>query len=215
MSTLKKRYVVAIVALAAATPLALYLQYDVPPGQSLEQLKEKIPTAIGPWVMIAERGPTDDERRILETDAILTRTYAAGAGSPCDLSIVFSKDNRRVAHPPEICYKGSGWSVEENEVIQFPVEGFARPFEANRLLLLQGGQRLHVLYWFKAGPAYSASYLRMQWNIIKAHFTHRGSSSALIRVSATCQSPDEDAQVLRTLRGFAALAIPAVTAAME
>ena len=213
MSTLRTRYTVAIVAMAIVAPLALYFQYSVPPAQSLETLKDKVPAGIGPWSMIGERGPTDEERRILETDAILTRTYSRGLALQCDLSITFAKDNRRVAHPPEICYKGSGWSVEEKKVVDFPVEG--RPFQANKLLLVHGTSRMVVLYWYKAGPEYSASYLRMQWNIIKTFFTRRGSSSALIRVSAMSSGPDDDKNVLATLRDFAALALPAVTSALK
>lgn len=215
MDTLRRRYLLVIVALALASPLALYLQYDVPAAQGLEELKRKVPTQMGDWCMVpgAERGPTEDEKRILETDAVLTRTYTRGSGPQCDLSITFSRDNRRVAHPPEICYKGGGWSVEANELVSFLVEG--RAFYANRLLLFRGGTRLHVLYWFRAGQADSASYLRMQWNIIKLQFTRRGSSSALLRVSAISSSPDEDRAVLAALRDFAAAVIPAVSKAVE
>lgn len=212
MKTFKQRCVIAIILMALAAPAALYFQFDVPPPASADAL-EAIPRTIGPWKVISERGPSEAEVKILETDAILTRTYSRGDPPQCDLSVVFARDNRRVAHPPEICYKGSGWNVEKREVVEFPVD--EQPFHANRLLLIRGNARLLVLYWYKAGPACTENYLKMQWTIIKTHFTRRGSSSALCRVSAMSPAADQDAAVIETLRGFAGLAIPAVNAAID
>ena len=45
---------------------------------------------------------------------------------------------------------------------------------------------------------------------MKTHFTHRGSSSALCRVSAFSAEPSADEAVVATLREFATLAIPEV-----
>ena len=212
MHTYRKRCVVAIVAMAIVGPIALYFQFDVPPPSTSDVLKD-IPVDIGPWAMVDERGPSEDEKRILETDAILTRTYSRGTPPQCDLSVVFARDNRRVAHPPEICYKGSGWMVEKRSVVEFPVDG--APFRANRLLLLRGNARLLVLYWYKAGPTCTENYLTMQWNIVKTHLTRRGSSSALCRVSAISTEPEKDNEVVATLREFAAIAIPAVNKVIQ
>jgi EpsI family protein len=210
--SLTRRYLTVIVAMAVVAPIALFLQFDVPPPSDVKVL-DAIPKAIGPWSMLSERGPTDEEREILETDAILTRTYSRGQSVQCDLSVVFARDNRRVAHPPEICYKGSGWTVERRSIAEFAVDG--KPFRANRLLLLRGDARLLVLYWYKAGAVCTENYLKMQWNIIKTHFARRGSSSALCRVSAMSSAPHEDETVVATLREFAAQAIPAVNAAID
>jgi len=207
MHSYKTRCIVAVAVMAVAGPLALYLQFDVPAASTADVLKD-IPTEFGPWRMVDERGPSEDEKRILETDAILTRTYARGEPPQCDLSVVFPRDNRRVAHPPEICYKGSGWLVEKRDVVEFPVAD--QPFRANRLLLLRGEARLLVLYWYKAGDECMANYLSMQFNIIKTHIVRRGSSSALCRVSAMSPATDRDDEVESTLRAFAGLAIPEV-----
>jgi len=211
--TLKQRYVVAIVAMAIVAPLALYLQFDVPPPSSIGPIQDAIPATLGEWHKVGEdREATEIEKKILETDAILNRSYSRGEPILCDLSVVFAQDNRRVAHPPEICYKGAGWTVESKQVVDVSVDG--SPFPVNQLLLLRGEARQWVFYWYKAGPESSANYLRMQWSIIKSHFRKRGSSSALIRLSTVASSPDDDQAVLAALRQFATVAIPAVTAAV-
>ena len=212
MHKLSQRYLVAFALLTLAAPLVLYFQYDVPPPASIGPIREAIPVSIGPWHMVSDRGPTDQEREILETDAILTRTYSSGAAVQCDLSVVFAQDNRRVAHPPELCYKGAGWTVESKKVILVPLE--EGTFHVNRLFLLRGQARMWVYYWYKAGPDCSANYVRMQWNIVKSHFLRRHSSSALMRGSAVTGSPDQDAATLATLDGFARLAIPVAVAAV-
>ena len=213
MHTLRQRYLVAIVLIGIVAPIVLFFQYDVPPPASIGPIKGAIPSRLGQWGAIADRGPTDQEREILETDAILTRTYACGGPTQCDLSVIFAQDNRRVAHPPELCYKGAGWNVESKQVVTVPVGG-QQAFAVNRLLLLRGDGRMWVLYWYKAGDRCSANYVVMQWNIIKSHLLHRSSSSALLRVSAISRGPDDDAEVLAALCQFASIAIPAVNAAI-
>lgn len=212
MHTYSRRCVVVLVTMAVVGPVALYFQFDVPPRANVDALRA-IPTEIGPWHMVDERGPTEKEKEILETEAIVTRTYSRGEPLQCDLSVVFARDNRRVAHPPEICYKGSGWLVEQRRVETFDIGG--QPFRANRLLLLHGTSRLIVLYWYKAGQVCTDSYLKMQGHIILSHFSRRGSSSALCRVSAMSLAPDRDTAVFETLRGFAQRAIPAVNAVVD
>jgi EpsI family protein len=213
VSTTRRRYLVVIVAMAILAPLALYLQYDVPPPEDIESLKEAIPKRIGMWTMIRESGPSEDEIRILETKAILTRTYSCGFLPEMELSVVFAKDNRRVAHPPEICYKGAGWNVEGKQIVEFPVGD--EPFRANRRLLTHGEQRLLLLYWYNAGREYTPNYLLMQGLIIKAHLLNRRSSSALIRVSTRSPSAADDEEIAAQLCKFAAQAIPHVTAAIR
>jgi EpsI family protein len=213
MQTLKQRYTVAVVILAVVAPLAVFFQYNVPAPADLGQLRDRVPVAFGDWTMTAEREPSQQEIEILETEAILTRTFSRGSPPDVDLSVVYAPNNRRVAHPPEVCYKGSGWSVEHSEACSFEVEG-GKPFQANRLLLLRSNKRLLVLYWYKAGSDYYASYLKMQWGIVWSQLTFRSSSSALIRVSAESSGPDEDARVYAVLEEFTARALPAITPAL-
>jgi EpsI family protein len=201
--------------LAIVAPVVLYTNYDVPEPASIEAVKDNIPEFLGGrdgWEMVKWVDPEPDEVRILETKAILRCMYELKKRPAplCELSLVFAQDNRRAAHPPEICYKGAGWSVQRHEVIPIPING--QPFYVNRLLLLHRNERMWVLYWFKTGSECCASYLRMQWNIIKSHLLRRGSSSALIRLSVKSRSQDEDQEVFADLLDFAKVAIPAVNA---
>src|SRR5438067_461603 len=51
---------------------------------------------------------SDEEMDILETRDYLYRMYSDGKGAPVDLCVIFSEDNRKGTHPPEVCLEGSG-----------------------------------------------------------------------------------------------------------
>jgi len=213
MRTLNQRYLAAVAAIAVVAPLALYLYYSVPESADVEPLKELLPTAIGDWAHLYDRDPTDQEIEILETKAILTRTYGRRGEETVDLSITYAPDNRRVAHPPELCYKGGGWTVEEKTRLEVPVG--TDTLAVNRLLLIRGEHRLILLYWFKAGQDYTAGYWHMQWLNVKSQLLNRRSSSALIRVSTMSPGPSDDGVATDTLRTFAAQALPYITEAVR
>ncbi|NQT86484.1 EpsI family protein [bacterium] len=213
MHTLKKRTTVAIITVAIVAPLALFLQYNAPPSASIESLKDTLPRAIGDWAFLYDREPTKEEIEILETEAILTRAFTRGGVDQVDLSITYAPENRRVAHPPELCYKGSGWSVEDKTQINVPTP--SGPFPVIRLLLIRGANRLVLLYWFKAGANYTAGYWHMQWLIIKDQFLNRRGSSALLRAGCMFTESSDDSKVTEMLKGFVGEALPSITEAVR
>jgi EpsI family protein len=213
MRTLKQRFIISTVAIAVVAPLALTLFYTAPESADAEPLKRLLPATLGSWTYLYDREPTPEEIRILETKAIITRTYGRGGDRTVDLSVTYAPDNRRVAHPPELCYKGGGWTVEDHAVLDVPLEDGA--LAVNRLLLIRGGHRLVLLYWFKAGPVYTEGYWHMQWLNIWNQLLNRRSSSALLRVSAMSPGPAEDDVTTDMLRQFAALALPHITRAVR
>jgi EpsI family protein len=213
MHTLKKRTVIAIAAMAVVAPLALFLQYSVPPTGEIGKLEDSLPRVIGDWAFLYDSKPTKKEIEILETKAILTRAFTRGGRDQVDLSITYAPENRRVAHPPELCYKGSGWSVEDKTQIDVPTP--AGPFPVVRLLLIRGENRLVLLYWFKAGADYTAGYWHMQWLLIKDQFLNRKGSSALLRAGCTFTGPSNDERITEMLKGFIAEALPSITKAVR
>ena len=63
------------------------------------------PKVIGDWT--SEDLPiSDDDKAILETDNVFVRRYTNSIDEEVSLFIVYSENNRKVSHPPEICYTG-------------------------------------------------------------------------------------------------------------
>lgn len=214
MRTLRQRYAVAATTMAVFAPLILYLQYSVPPPADIGAIGEAIPRHLDKWIADGpDRGGDEEEKKILQTDAILTRTYRCGSLLSCELSIVYAVDNPNAVHPPELCYIGSGWTEAGKDQIAVAVG--ERAYRLNRRLFSQsGGVRMWVLYWYKAGPDNFDSYIGFQLAALKARLFRSGCSCSLIQVRAKFDRPDLAEEVLAELRKFAAEVIPAVNTAV-
>jgi len=126
-----------------------------------------------------------DERTltILETRDYLYRRYAAAGATPVDLCVIFSGDNRKGTHPPDICLEGGGREiVEKEDVVLTGVEG--RGDVPCRAIVVQSGlHREYFLYVYKCGKDYTPSFWKQQFVIFTNGLLSRNASGALIRVS--------------------------------
>lgn len=167
------------------------------------------PMTIGEWS--AEEIPiSDNDYAILETRNAFVRIYRKPTGEEVMLYIIYSQTNRRVAHPPEICYTGGGSTI----VSKFPekVSTEAVPegsITANRLLIDYPNYQQIMYYWFKVGNSYTASYWAGQAMIALKNMTGQASSSALIRLTTTVENDDQERSV-DMIRGFAREIVPLI-----
>lgn len=165
------------------------------------------PKEIGGWT--SEELPiTDDEYAILETRNAFTRKYTGPEGQVVYLFTVYSQYNRKVAHPPEVCYTGSGIKVVGNTVDTIPVPEYNLTIKAHKLALERRRLKQVAYYWFKVGDAFTASYWKQQAKIAFKNLIGRPEGSALIRVSATHNG--DEAQAVADIKQFTRLAMPAI-----
>ena len=95
------------------------------------------PKVIGDWV--SEDLPiTDDEKAILETDNVFVRRYTNSIDEEVFLFVVYSKNNRKVSHPPEICYTGGGATILSNVLDSIPSGSQDLPINVHRLKVEKG-----------------------------------------------------------------------------
>ncbi|MEW6536531.1 MAG: exosortase C-terminal domain/associated protein EpsI [Candidatus Auribacterota bacterium] len=121
---------------------------------------------------------------ILETEDVLYRCYTTEDPNhiPLYLCVIFSENNRKVAHPPELCLSGGGSQVLEKVQINFP-STVEEDFDAQRLIVNHGQTKWMYLYWYKAGKFYSSHYLLQQFFAAVTQLVQRKSSCSLIRLS--------------------------------
>ena len=111
------------------------------------------------------------------------KRYRNPAGDEISLYVVYSRTNRKVSHPPEICYTGAGVDIlEKTRDIVSAADGHPT-LSVNRLLLQYGRLRQVSFYWFKVGDAFTPDYLKEQFLIALHSLLSRPSGHALIRVS--------------------------------
>ena len=167
---------------------------------------ESFPMQIGDWV--AEELPISEaDYAILETRNAFTRKYTNPQGRGIYIFVVYSQSNRKISHPPEVCYTGSGVDVLENTRDSIPVPDANLMIYVNRLVLSKGTAKQLAFYWFKVGDIFTANYWKQQSLIALKTLLGQSASSALIRISSDVTAHDSVATV-QVLKEFVELITP-------
>jgi len=133
---------------------------------------------------------------ILEDPNYLYRRYMGPSGRVIDYCLIFSKDNRKGTHPPDLCLAGSGEGiVGKQDVAIEGIEG--HPALPCREIVVQGDPRRpkhYYLYTYKCGDRYTDSFWVQQLVIFANGLINRNASGALIRVSTSADRGIDEAR---------------------
>ncbi len=206
---MNKRFLIITCTLFIVAIITWLLAGDTPSPQHSLYAKQ-LPTVINDWV---GRDIDVDNKtlRILETNDVVMRDYAKDGTPHVQMCIVYASNNRKVAHPPEVCYKGGGWSLEEKKPVVLITKSAKAPeFKVIKLILEKGNQRQLVLYWYKCNKEYTSGYYKQQINIVKSGIITGESTSGLIRISTPIINHNEEAAMSRT-QSFILNMLPLIT----
>jgi EpsI family protein len=166
----------------------------------------KFPTVIGDWV--SEDLPiSDDDKAMLETDNVFVRRYTNADNEEAYLFVVYSQNNRKVSHPPEICYTGGGATILDSVHDRFDSASGNEAIDVNRLTVANGMVSQIFVYWFKVGDSFTSNYWLQQGLIALKSLLGSSASSALIRISVTVKNDDPN-EAIRVIKGFGRLIVP-------
>jgi len=152
-----------------------------PPHIDQTERTKAVPTQIGDWkgkdIAITPRAAA-----LLGTKDLLMRSFASPKHRlPVDLYIVHAGDSRKVAHPPEICFTGGGFTARESSVVDLP--GAPRPIRANRFVMDRDGYSVLVYYWYRMEGTDRAGYLDNQFAGILKKLRGENREGSMIRVT--------------------------------
>ena len=184
-----KQYLIILVILIVTLIVSVPLYMTVPRDKT-EAVVSRLPIRIGAWV--GKDLPIEERAyEILETKNLVLREYAKG-NDKVYLYIIYSQDNRKVSHPPEVCFEGSGITIVKKDKIPLTLNNNRKIF-ANRLIVEKEGVNNAVVYWYKAGDYYTDNYLKQQLKIALNQLQFKHTSGALIRLSSDIlpQHPDK------------------------
>jgi len=205
MAEKHKNFIIMAFLLGVACLFSLNLLFNDVKEIDTVDIKN-FPRVIGAWT--SEEIPlSKDDLDILETDNAFIRKYTNSNGEAVYLYIVYSQTNRKVSHPPEICYTGSGVSILENVHDQIHMEYKNLTINANRLLLTKDKYYQITYYWFKVGDAFTANYWKQQMLVAINSLLGKDTGSALIRISADINNNDKETAV-KEVKEFTALMAP-------
>ena len=155
---------------------------------SNSSIRHQIPLQVDEWTGVDI--PLDAKTyQILETRNVLLREYKNPGGKSVQLLIVSSDKDRRVAHPPEVCFITSNYLIVDERVEELPwsngsikLKRFVAHDKENPT------QDEKVMYVYKVGNRFTSNYYKQQLFFAWDRATRRESQILLIRVSG----PDEE-----------------------
>lgn len=159
------------------------------------------PKTIGVWIS-TDIPLSERDYQILETRNLFVRDYKNHKGDSVYFYLVYSEDNRKVSHPPEVCYMGSGVSIVDKSPVQM-----TNSIKATKMVVEKADSRQLVVYWYKAGNLYTDKYLKQQIKIVTDRMFGRRTSGALIRLSTYIKNNDPEA-TLNLIKSFCAQVVP-------
>jgi len=177
---------VAVVLVGGSAAGAVWLARATPPVWTGQVARKALPerlrvdgqTLVGYDMEMDERTLT-----ILETRDYLLRRYVRPGSPPVDFCMVFSEDNRKGTHPPDLCLEGGGQDIVAKADLLVEVGDGLDPIPCRELLVQDGARRTYFIYTYRCGDAYTASFWRQQMTIFLNGLLSRNASGALIRVS--------------------------------
>ncbi len=173
------------------------------PNQETQMVN--FPKQIGDWkgedVQLKE-----SDYAILETRNLIMRNYKnLTQGEEVNLYIIYSADNRKALHPPEICYTGGGaGTILSKEVVPLNAN-----FKANKFIIENKDFSQLVVYWFKSGNLSTYSYIHQQLKTVKDRLMQKKTSGAMIRIS-TVIDPKNPNKAMNLVKSFSASIIPLI-----
>lgn len=172
--------VVVILSLVGIVALVEYL-----PTRADIALKTKVgefPITTGEW-QGKDLPLSEQDYAILETKNLFVRDYKNAQGSVVQLYVVYSEDNRKVSHPPEVCYMGGGVTIIDKSLVRL-----TPTIPAIKMTVEGKDYRQIVVYTFKAGDIYTAQYTQQQWKVVIDRLLGKRTAGALIRFSTNIKN---------------------------
>ena len=187
--------VVVIFVMVAVIGLLSYLptRFD----KSAKALMSNFPMTVGEW-QATDISLSKRDYEILETKNLIMRDYKNSKGDSLYLYIVYSENNRKVTHPPELCFTGSGLTIVDKSSIQLTDN-----IRGVKLLMEKSDNRELVAYWFRAGSLNTDSYIKQQLKVVFDLLRGRRTSCALIRLSTDIKDNNQEV-ALKLLKSFTA-----------
>jgi EpsI family protein len=182
-----KNFIVAVSILIIVSVVGFISYLPTRFDKATKVLMADFPMKIGEW-QATDIPLTDRDYEILETKNLIMRDYKNTKGDSVYLYIVYSENNRKVTHPPELCLTGGGFTIVDKSSIQL-----TNNIRGVKLLMEKGDARELVVYWFRAGSLNTDSYVKQQLKVVFDLLRGKRTSCALIRLSTAIKENGEEA----------------------
>ena len=185
MENLKVRYLIVILLLAVTASVVNGLQYAAVDDSGISDLQQ-IPVQIAE-VWQGQDYPLEEMvYDILETRAIIHRSYTNKTEGSIFLSIVHYSDTKVDFHAPESCFGGAGLTtVKTNKTLTFLFGGKQTTLDVAEMVTTMSTGKTLTYYFYKAGDYVGRNYIKMRLSIAANKLFRNDARGSLIRISTT------------------------------
>ena len=169
------------------------------------------PRELGTWQQNGADQKFDEQTlSVLRASDYLMRDYRGLGGVVANFYVGYyaSQSTGATYHSPLNCMPGSGWVLSNPGTVTITPEGQA-PFEANRYLIENGGNKQLLVYWYQGRGRITASeYWGKIYTVIDS-VRMRRSDAAMVRVVVPVSTSEAAAlEAATNLSGTVAQALP-------
>ena len=195
---------VSFVALGSALAILLQLSRGSPPP-AMTPLEATVPRVLAGW-SARDLEVTERMFAFLETRDVVYRRYEKEEEPPVTVALIRGAGRRKAAHPPEVCYVGSGFDILDRGSL--PLGEGTFELEARTLSATGPGGRLLCAYFYLSGRRATASYLRHQWDFLLDAFSGGGGRSLLVRLDTFVERGETEESARDRLRALGGELLP-------
>lgn len=203
MSNLKLRYMIVVILLALTTTVVYGLQYESSRDDEagLTNL-QAIPMQIGEWWQGKDFPLDEMVYDILETRAIIHRSFTGKNGQNVFLSVVHYSDTKVDFHAPEACIGGRGLKTKKtNKTISLLPGEKQTTLDVAEMVTRRETENSLTYYFYKAGQFAGSNYIKMRLSIATNKLFRNDARGTLVRISTTI-TPGNEEEAGALLVGF-------------
>ncbi|HKS28533.1 MAG TPA: EpsI family protein [Pyrinomonadaceae bacterium] len=205
----KRFYALLLLLVASGVVINLWQRAgeQTPPRRALKEF----PSSVGSWRKIGDDYRFDAEtERVLRADDYLSRNYTSDGRRVANLYVGYYATQRNGAtyHSPLNCLPGTGWTMSEPGKITISPSDGSAPFEANRYIIEQAGERQLMIYWYQGrGRAVASEYWGKIYTVLDS-IGRRRSDGAMVRVMVPLQKREAEQSALEGAANLASEVAP-------
>ena len=210
MANLKFRYLIVVILMAVTAFVVYNLQYDsLQDDETGLANLQAVPMQIGKW---KGQDVSLDETvyEILETRAIIHRSFTAANGGNVFLSVVHYHDTKMDFHAPEACLGGRGEKTKKTtKTITLFYSSQQRTIDVAEIIATRATGQTLTYYYYKSGRFIGSNYIKMRLSIAANKLARNDTRGSLIRISTTL-IPENEAAAESVLVSFMEELLPFV-----
>jgi len=183
---LKFRYLIVTLLLMVTAFMINSLQYDsYQDDETGLAILQAIPMKVGKW---KGQDVSLDETvyEILETRAIIHRSFTLDNGDNIFLSVVHYHDTKVDFHAPEACLGGRGEkTTKTTKAITLFSGAQKRTIDMAEIIATKPTGQTLTYYFFKSGKFIGSNYIKMRLSIASNKLVRNDTRGSLVRISTT------------------------------